>query len=108
MKEGRQAPRHALAFGYERLGMTNIQGRTFPDLPARIAAQREPQGRADFIQACGTELGHAFPQPLLRHGDRIVQVYRAGAFIPFSSFKTTSDGTPRMVEVTGATVTVDK
>src|SRR6266849_5039128 len=29
-------------------------------------------------------------------------------FMPSSSFRTTSDGTPRMVEVTGATVTVDK
>ena len=29
-------------------------------------------------------------------------------FIPSSSFRTTSDGTPRIVEVTGATVTVDK
>jgi hypothetical protein len=28
--------------------------------------------------------------------------------MPSSSFSTTSDGTPRMVEVTGATVTVDK
>ena len=28
--------------------------------------------------------------------------------MPSSSFRTTSDGTPRMVEVTGATVTVDK
>src|SRR5271163_113104 len=31
-----------------------------------------------------------------------------GAFIPSSSFSTTSDGTPRIVDVTGATVTVDK
>jgi len=28
--------------------------------------------------------------------------------MPSSSFRTTSDGTPRIVEVTGATVTVDK
>ncbi len=28
--------------------------------------------------------------------------------MPSSSFSTTSDGTPRIVEVTGATVTVDK
>ena len=28
--------------------------------------------------------------------------------MPSSSFRTTSEGTPRMVEVTGATVTVDK
>jgi hypothetical protein len=31
-----------------------------------------------------------------------------GDFIPSSSVKTTSEGTPRIVEVTGATVTVDK
>jgi hypothetical protein len=30
-----------------------------------------------------------------------------GDFMPSSSFSTTSDGTPRMVEVTGATVTVE-
>src|SRR5271169_2663714 len=29
-------------------------------------------------------------------------------FMPSSSFRTTSEGTPRMVEVTGATVTVDR
>jgi hypothetical protein len=31
-----------------------------------------------------------------------------GDFMPSSSFKTTSDGTPRTVDVMGATVTVDK
>jgi hypothetical protein len=31
-----------------------------------------------------------------------------GDFMPSSSFSTTSDGTPRIVEVTGAIVTVDK
>src|SRR5208337_1351964 len=31
-----------------------------------------------------------------------------GDFMPSSSLRTTSDGTPRIVEVTGATVTVDK
>src|SRR5258707_14906768 len=31
-----------------------------------------------------------------------------GDFMPSSSFRTTSDGTPRIVEVTGATVTVDR
>jgi hypothetical protein len=31
-----------------------------------------------------------------------------GAFMPSSSFKTTSDGTPRIADVMGATVTVDK
>jgi hypothetical protein len=31
-----------------------------------------------------------------------------GDFMPSSSFRTTSDGTPRIVDVTGATVTVDK
>src|SRR5271169_3809161 len=31
-----------------------------------------------------------------------------GDSMPSSSFRTTSEGTPRMVEVTGATVTVDK
>jgi hypothetical protein len=30
-----------------------------------------------------------------------------GAFIPSSSFSTTSDGTPRIVDVIGATITVD-
>jgi hypothetical protein len=28
--------------------------------------------------------------------------------MPFSAFSTTSEGAPRIVEVTGATVTVDK
>ncbi|MGD0436905.1 MAG: hypothetical protein ABSB86_10600 [Bryobacteraceae bacterium] len=31
-----------------------------------------------------------------------------GAFMPSSSFSTTSDGTPRIVDVIGTTVTVDK
>jgi hypothetical protein len=30
------------------------------------------------------------------------------AFMPSSSFKATSEGTPRIVEVIGATVTVDR
>jgi 3-methyladenine DNA glycosylase Mpg len=37
-----------------------------------------------------------------------VQVHRARGFHPVLTFSTTSDGTPRIVEVTGATVTVDK
>ena len=53
-------------------------------------------------------MGHTFPQALSRRRNGIVQVHRARAFMPSSSFSTTSDGTPRMVEVTGATVTVDK
>lgn len=31
-----------------------------------------------------------------------------GAFMPSSSFRITSDGTPRIADVIGATVTVDK
>src|SRR5438874_12475771 len=64
---------------------------------------------ADFLHPRGTQLSHAPPQPLLRDRNRaLCRLTAQGAFMPSSSFKTTSDGTPRIVEVIGATVTVDK
>lgn len=75
-----------------------------------FASQPREKRRAahtSFIRA-GLSWATRFPK---RCCDTVTALWRFTAqvdFMPSSSFRTTSDGTPRMVEVTGATVTDDK
>jgi len=49
-------------------------------MSTRIATQRKPQRRADFIHARGSELRNPSAQSLLRNRNCIVQVHGAGRF----------------------------
>src|SRR5260370_34676148 len=76
----------------------------------QFASQPREKRRAAHTSFIRGELSWAtrFPR---RCCDTVTALCRFTAhvdFIPSSSFRTTSDGTPRIVEVTGATVTVDK
>ena len=46
-------------------------------------------------------------EPVAQH-NALPAIYWHGDFMPSSSWSATSEGTPRMVEVIGATVTVDR
>jgi len=75
---------------------------------SEVATEREAQGCADFAHSQGPEVGQAPPESVLEKGTRTVQIHCAGPFMPSSSVRTTSEGTSRIVDVIGATVTVDK
>jgi hypothetical protein len=74
----------------------------------RVAAERKTQRSTYFLHSLWSEVRYALAQALLRNRDCIVKIYGAGSLHTSSSSNLTSDGTPRMAEVTGATVAVDK
>ena len=53
-------------------------------------------------------MGNALTQALLRHCYSVVEIHCAGAFHAIFFVHFTSEGTPRTLEVIGATVAVDK
>jgi hypothetical protein len=66
------------------------------------------QSRADLPHSRRTQLGEP---TACRFRETVTALWRFtayGDFMPSSSRKTTSDGTPRIVDVIGATVTVDR
>ena len=77
--------------------------------PSAFAAERKGDSTADLGHPRVAQVGQAAPDAVLSNRDKIVKIKTAhGFFIPSSTPRTTSDGTPRMVEVIGATVTRDK
>ena len=92
-KEGDKGGHPRGGFGYGR-------SRSHPTVKRKAA-------QISFIRAelsCATHLPN-------RSRDTVTALWRFtahAAFMPLSSFRTTSDGTPRTVDVMGATVTVDR
>ena len=72
------------------------------------APERESQSRANFKHSPGTQTDHPPAQSVLRNGDSVVQIDGTGPFIPSEIPRMTSEGTSRMVEEIGATVTVER
>ena len=71
---------------------------------SEIAAQGKAQRGTDLVHPRGAKVSYAFNQAIQRDGDCIVQIYRTGRL--HASPRTTSEGTPRMLDAMGATVTV--
>ena len=74
-------------------------------MPNLVATQRKSQRCADSRHRLSAQRGHQSPQWVARHGRHIVKISGTRPFRPSSSPRITSKLTPRIVGVTGATVT---
>jgi len=101
------APLHARG----RAASTSGPIRGHKELPHHSPASQPRENRSaahtSFIRA-GLNWATRFPRRCCETVTALCRFTAHADFIPSSSFNTTSDGTPRIVEVTGATVTVDK
>jgi len=71
------------------------------------APERKPERAAHVAHPGVAQLAHAAPHVIFRHGHDVMQIDRARLLETTSGPMTTSDGTPRIVEVIGAIVTRD-
>jgi hypothetical protein len=69
--------------------------------------EKRRAAQISFIRG-GLNCATRFPKRFWETVTALCRLTAQGALMPSSSFRSTSEGTPRMVEVIGATVTVDK